>query len=131
MLGIADIKERECVETPLLLFDCWLPSGDVHHWSTHTVTVGSVRYEARILLHNAFDMRSSSDDATDGAASVTVTLANADSYLSYRKNGWLEGCATNDDISLLQFRRCGSSLGKQSRVSRYCERAGRVHRDRS
>lgn len=90
MPAIADIKELECPETPLFLFQCTLKSGDVHSWSTHQVTVNGVSYEARVLQHNLFEMKSSSDDATDGISKVSVTLANADSFLSpiERTIGW-------------------------------------------
>jgi phage-related protein len=90
MALISDIKELECAETPLFLFDCTLKSGDVHRWSTHAVTFNGQTYDARILQHNAFDMRSSSDDATDGISSLSITLANADAYFSpiERTLGW-------------------------------------------
>src|SRR6202011_2825788 len=90
MPAIADIKELECPETPLFLFQCTLKSGDGHRWSTHQVTVNGLSYEARVQQHNLFEMKSSSDDATDGISKVSVTLANADSLLSLieRTIGW-------------------------------------------
>ena len=90
MPGIAELKELECAETPLFLFDCTLKSGDVERWSTHQVTVDGQRYEARVLQHNAFEMRSSSDNATDGLSRISITLANADCYFSpiERNIGW-------------------------------------------
>ena len=80
MPTIADVKELELAETPIFLFDCTLTSGEVHHWSTHKVTVNGFLYEARVLQQNLFEMRSSSDNATDGTSNISVTLANADSF---------------------------------------------------
>jgi hypothetical protein len=76
--------------TPLLLFDCTLPSGDVEHWSTHNVTVNGQQYLSRVLKHNMFDLNSSPEAATDGVSTVSITLANADSFLSSieRDIGW-------------------------------------------
>ncbi len=90
MAHIADIKELACAETPLFLLDCTLKSGDAYHWSTHAVTVNNIPYDARILQHNIFEMKSSSENATDGISSVSVTLANADALLSpiERNIGW-------------------------------------------
>lgn len=90
MAQITDIKEIACAETPLLLFDCTLNSGVVHHWSTHSVTIDSIEYEGRVLQHNAFEMKSSADDATDGTSKLSITLANADGYFSpiERTTGW-------------------------------------------
>ena len=39
MTTINVLKELEVPGTPLFLFDCTLPTGDVQHWSTHNVTV--------------------------------------------------------------------------------------------
>src|SRR5579871_2895594 len=90
MSTINDLKELEAPGTPLLIFDCELISGDVQHWSTHKVTVNGTEYLPRILKHNVFDIRSSSDEATDGVSSITITLANADAFLSpiERGIGW-------------------------------------------
>ena len=90
MATIEELKELETPETPLFLFDCTLPSGDVQRWSTHRVTYGGNEYGARVLRHNLFELRSSADEATDGISKVTLTLANADSFLSSieRTIGW-------------------------------------------
>ena len=90
MTTINVLKELEVPGTPLFLFDCTLPSGDVEHWSTHPVTVNGQAYLARILKHNTFDLNSSPESATDGASTVSITLANADSFLSAieRNVGW-------------------------------------------
>src|ERR1017187_3002325 len=90
MPTIEDLKELECPQTPLFLIESTLTSGDVYYWSTHGVTVAGNVYQARVLQHNLFEMRSSSDDASDGLAKVSLTLANADAYLSpiERTIGW-------------------------------------------
>src|SRR5436853_2187926 len=90
MPSITDVKELETPETPLFLFECTLKSGDVNRWSTHQVTVEGQTYEARVLRHNLFEMKSSYDEATDGISKVSVTLANADAFLSpiQRTIGW-------------------------------------------
>jgi hypothetical protein len=52
---INDLKALETPGTPLFLFECTLPSGDVQLWSTHAVAVGGNPYLARILKHNLFE----------------------------------------------------------------------------
>ena len=90
MTPINVLKELEVPGTPLFLFDCTLPTGDVEHWSTHNVTVNSTPYLSRVLKHNLFDLNSSPEAATDGVSQVSITLANADSLLSSieRNIGW-------------------------------------------
>ncbi len=90
MTPINVLKELEVPGTPLLLFDCTLPTGDVQHWSTHNVTVNGEQYLSRVLKHNIFDLNSSPEAATDGVSIVSITLANADSFLSSieRNIGW-------------------------------------------
>jgi hypothetical protein len=85
-----ELKELATVETPLLLFECQLKSGEVERWSTHAVEVDSKAYQARVLRHNLFEMRSGSDDGVDGLARISLTLANADSRFSEieRQTGW-------------------------------------------
>ena len=90
MVTIDELKELETPGTPLFLFDCVLGSGDIQRWSTHSVQVEGNRYAARVLKHNLFELKSSSDEITDGVSRISVTLANADSYLSAieRTIGW-------------------------------------------
>lgn len=90
MATINDLKELEVPGTPLFLFDCTLPSGDVQHWSTHAVAINGQAYLARVLKHNLFELNSSPEAATDGTSKVSITLANADSFLSAieRNVGW-------------------------------------------
>jgi hypothetical protein len=82
MPTIDDLKELEAPQTPLFLFDCVLSSGATERWSSHAVTFGGHDYNARLLKHNLFDLRSSSVDGLDGTAQITVSLANADSRYS-------------------------------------------------
>ena len=90
MATIQDFKELETPHTPLFLFDCTLTSGETYYWSTHKATVNGLLYAARVLKHNLFELRSSSEDPTDGVSKVGLTLANADSLLSpvERSTGW-------------------------------------------
>ncbi len=90
MLPIEQLKELEAPETPIFLFDCTLPNGDVQRWSTHKAALNGNTYAARVLKHNLFELRSSSDEATDGVSKVSLTLANADSFFSpiERTTGW-------------------------------------------
>lgn len=82
MPSINQIKEGSQTDTPLLLFRCVLPSGDVERWSTHQIQFGVEYYSARVVEHNLFDLQLSSDDAMDGISKLTLSLANADSRLS-------------------------------------------------
>jgi Putative phage tail protein len=90
MTPINVLKELEVPGTPLFLFNCTLPTGDVQYWSTHNVTVNGQQYLSRVLKHNIFDLNSSPEAATDGVSIVSITLANADSFLSSieRNIGW-------------------------------------------
>lgn len=82
MPTIVDIKEQEVVDTPVLLFDCVLADGSIERWSTHALSVSGNDYDARVLAHNLFEFRQSSDDMADGTARLSLRLANADSYFS-------------------------------------------------
>ena len=87
---ISDLKELEVPGTPIFLFDCTLKSGDVERWSTHNVTVNGNSYLARVLKHNLFEIRSSPEATTDAISKLSITLANADAFLSSieRNIGW-------------------------------------------
>jgi hypothetical protein len=87
---VSELKELEVPGTPLFLFECTLKSGDVERWSTHNVTVDGHSYLARVLKHNLFELRSSPEATTDAISKVSITLANADSFLSpiERNIGW-------------------------------------------
>ncbi|MGH9672443.1 MAG: hypothetical protein ACRD44_04630, partial [Bryobacteraceae bacterium] len=82
MPTIAQIKELEVTETPLLLFECALPSGIVERWSTHQVQAGGQSYAARVLRHDLFEHTAAAEDGIDSLSKVSITLANADSYFS-------------------------------------------------
>ena len=71
----------------MFLLDCTLSSGAVFHWSTHEVTFGGTQYDARLLRHSSFDLRSSSDDGIDTISTLSVVFANADSQLSAIEQG--------------------------------------------
>lgn len=90
MTSIHDIKKREVTDTPLLLFECRLRSGSVERWSTHHVEIADVTYRARVLKHNLFDLNAASEEGVDGISTMSLTLANADSYFSQveRSSGW-------------------------------------------
>lgn len=81
-MSLYSIKEREVPDTPILLFDCRLADGTEERWATHGVTVEGQLYAARVLTHNAFELRAGSDDGIDGTSRLSVTLANADSHFS-------------------------------------------------
>src|SRR5579864_5794214 len=82
MATIDTYKEQEAPPTPLFLFDCILSSGSTERWATHAVTFSGNSYNARLLKHNLFQLRATSDDGLDGTATISVTLANADSHFS-------------------------------------------------
>ena len=82
MPTIYELKEQDVTETPLLLFECELRSGETERWSTHRVEVEGQVYQPAILSHNAYDIRASADEGIDALAKISVTLANADSHFS-------------------------------------------------
>ena len=82
MPTIDELKEQEITPTPLFLFECVLPGGAVERWGTHAITFDGHEYATRLLRHNMFELRASGDDGLDGAAKISVTLANADSHYS-------------------------------------------------
>jgi len=90
MATINELKEQSLTETPLLLFECQLPSGAVERWSTHWVEWDGQVWEARVQRHNLFEIRAGAEEGIDALAKVSVTLANADSHFSQieRNTGW-------------------------------------------
>ncbi len=82
MPTIDELKEQEAAPAPILLFDCTLRTGTVERWSTHAIAFESHDYAARLLKHNLFELRASSDDGLDSAAKISLTLANADPLYS-------------------------------------------------
>ncbi len=93
---INTLKGLETPGTPLFLCDITLSSGQTQSYSTHAVTYNGTSYAARIIQHNLFDLRASSDQGIDSLAKVTITLANADSICSEieRNTGWKGGSLT-------------------------------------
>ncbi len=79
---INQTKQLAEADTPLLFFNCVLPSGDIECWSTHSLIFNGQPYSARVLSHNLFDLQLSADDAMDGISQLSLKLANADSALS-------------------------------------------------
>ena len=79
---INQIKQLAETDTPLLFFQCTLPSGDTAYWSTHSIQFNGQSYAAKVLKHNLFDLQLSADDAMDGISQLSLTLANADSTIS-------------------------------------------------
>jgi hypothetical protein len=96
MPTIDQLKEQEATLAPVFLFDCVLQSGSTERWSTHAVTFESSDYAARLIRHNLFELRASSDDGLDSTAKISVTVANADSRFSQieRETGFKGGQLT-------------------------------------
>ena len=90
MGAIAELKELGITETPLLLFECRFADGHVERWSTHEVEYEGERYEARVLGHRIFEIRSAPEEGIDATAKVSLVLANTDSKFSQieRLRGW-------------------------------------------
>ncbi|HZQ50629.1 MAG TPA: phage tail protein [Bryobacteraceae bacterium] len=82
MSTINQVKQLAEADTPILFFECVLPSGDIEYWSTHSIPFNGQIYESRVLKHNLFDLQLSADDAMDGISQLSLVLANADSALS-------------------------------------------------
>ena len=80
--SINSIKNLSVPDTPLLFFQCALPSGDTEYWCTHAITFNGTAYTPRILKHNLFDLALSADDGMDGLSQVSLTLANADGEMT-------------------------------------------------
>ena len=79
---IANIKEQVVAETPLLLFEVSLSSGETKYWCTHQVAVDLQAYDAVVLRHNLFEIQTASDHGIDAIPKISFTLSNADSQLS-------------------------------------------------
>lgn len=82
MASVYEIKSQALTETPLLLFECTLPSGTVERWSTHSLQFGGNSFAARVLRHNLLEFSSAADESIDALSRVSLTLANADSHFS-------------------------------------------------
>ena len=82
MPTVYDLKQATVTETPLFLFVCTLRDGTIERWSTHHVVVDAIEYKARVLDHNAFDLKASFDESLDSGNKLSLNLANADSHFS-------------------------------------------------
>jgi hypothetical protein len=89
-MQIADLKGLEATQTPLLLFECWLPDGTEERWCTHRVTAEGKEYEPRVLAHSGFEFRLGAEEGLDHGSRLTLTLANVDGRISQIDNttGW-------------------------------------------
>ncbi len=90
MMNLKDAKELECLETPLLLFNLQLPSGDTFFFSTYAATVGGVSYAARVTGHKLVESRFPFDETVTGASKLVLTLSNIDGLGMQveRASGW-------------------------------------------
>lgn len=90
MATIDTLKNLTTPGTPLFLFDITLSDGQTESYSTHSVTYNGTAYTARVMQHNLFDLRASSNQGIDSLANVSITLGNADSICSEieRNVGW-------------------------------------------
>lgn len=90
MPTINDTKQLAEADSPILFFECRLASGAYQRWSTHALSLSGNAYAARVLKHNLFDLQLSAEDAMDGLARLSLTLANADSLFSQIESqvGW-------------------------------------------
>ena len=79
---INQVKQLAQSDTPLLLFRCVMPSGDVECWGTHGIVFNGETYNARVLKHDLFDLQLAAGDAMDGISQLSLVLANADSFMS-------------------------------------------------
>lgn len=90
MGSIDQLKQLTIADTPVFLFQFAVPSGPTEYWSTHPVAMGGQSYSARVLRHNAFQLRASMDPSADGQVGLTVVLANADGICAEveQEYGW-------------------------------------------
>ena len=70
MATINEVKQLAVADTPILFFQCELPSGDTYYWSSHSLMFSGQQYSARVLKHNLFSLQLSADDAMDGMSSA-------------------------------------------------------------
>ncbi len=80
--SVFQVKEQAVTDTPLLLFDCQLPTGQAESWCTHQVIVNGTSYQARVMQQNLYQIQTASDQGVDAIPKISLSLANADSYFS-------------------------------------------------
>lgn len=83
-----DSIERECLPTPLLVFECVKRDGSTERWSTHRISLEGNAYEARVLRHNAFEMQSSLDDGLETSGRLELVLGDADGCISQSETAY-------------------------------------------
>jgi hypothetical protein len=82
MATINQVKQLAVADTPILFFQCEMPSGDMYYWSSHSVLFSGQQYAARVLKHNLFTLQLSGDDAMDSMSQLSIVLGNADALMS-------------------------------------------------
>jgi hypothetical protein len=82
MATINQVKQLAVADTPILFFQCEMPSGDIYYWSSHSVLFSGQQYVARVLKHNLFTLQLSADDAMDSMSQLSIVLGNADALMS-------------------------------------------------
>ncbi len=82
MATINQVKQLAAADTPILFFQCEMPSGDTYYWSSHSIAFEGQQYTARVLKHNLFTLQLSGDDAMDGMTQLSIVLGNADAAMS-------------------------------------------------
>jgi hypothetical protein len=82
MSTINQVKQLAAADTPILFFQCQMPSGDTYYWSSHSLLFEGQPYLARVLKHNLFTLQLSADDAMDGMSQLSIVLGNADAVMS-------------------------------------------------
>jgi len=82
MATINQVKQLAVADTPILFFQCEMPSGDTYYWSSHAILFNGQQYAARVLKHNLFSLQLSADDAMDSMSQLSIVLGNADAYMS-------------------------------------------------
>ncbi len=112
---IDNLKELGTTPTPLFLFDCTFRDGSVERWGTHAVSFEGQDYDARLLRHNLFELQASADQGSDGAAKISVTLANADSrYSQIERETGFKGAQVQ--IRFLFYDLAASEAASEARV---------------
>ena len=82
MATINQVKQLAVADTPILFFQCEMPSGDLYYWSSHSVLFSGQQYAARVLKHNLFTLQLSADDVMDSMSQLSIVLGNADAMMS-------------------------------------------------
>ena len=77
MVPVHQHKYAEELLTPVLLFDCTLPDGQVERWSTHSATLQSTSYSPRVVENGGFRIGLLADDRSDWGNRMTVEIGRA------------------------------------------------------